>query len=481
MITQGARVGRGRGRRRGHHPEPVDPGHRRRDRRGAGPGSRPALVAWRCRPSRRREFPGGEFFLPCVLVIKRLDRRAAPRQGAAERHPPRARGLRVTAGVPERPARAGRPRWSAIPSVSHHEAAMADRVEAALRALPVARRRARRRQRGGPHRARAGPRGWCSPVTSTPSRRSTATRSRGSRATRSTASGAVDMKGGLAVLLHLAGSLPEPAVDVTWCFYVVRGGRAAAQRARSPLRAAARPARRRRRDPRRAHRWAWSRPGARARCGSESTLARPPGPHGPTLDRAQRHPPPRPGARRRSPATRAAGRCSTAASTPSSSRRSGSEGGVAGNVVPDRGRRSLVNHRFAPDRDRRRGRGRGPRNCSPATSSPATGGRWSTRPPAHRPALDHPVLAAPGGGHRARRRGPSWAGPTWPPSGRTGSRPPTSARATRCWPTPPASMSRRRARAARGGARTHCCGPAGSASRAPASAQSRRRTVTTLP
>ena len=28
------------------------------------------------------------------------------------------------------------------------------------------------------------------------------------------------MKGGLAVLLHLAGCLPEPAVDVTWCFYV---------------------------------------------------------------------------------------------------------------------------------------------------------------------------------------------------------------------------------------------------------------------
>ncbi len=32
--------------------------------------------------------------------------------------------------------------------------------------------------------------------------------------------GAADMKGGLAVFLHLAGSLAEPAVDVTWCFYV---------------------------------------------------------------------------------------------------------------------------------------------------------------------------------------------------------------------------------------------------------------------
>jgi succinyl-diaminopimelate desuccinylase len=31
--------------------------------------------------------------------------------------------------------------------------------------------------------------------------------------------GAADMKGGLAVMLDLAGALPEPAVDVTWCFY----------------------------------------------------------------------------------------------------------------------------------------------------------------------------------------------------------------------------------------------------------------------
>ena len=31
--------------------------------------------------------------------------------------------------------------------------------------------------------------------------------------------GASDMKGGLAVMLHLAATVREPAVDVTWCFY----------------------------------------------------------------------------------------------------------------------------------------------------------------------------------------------------------------------------------------------------------------------
>ena len=32
--------------------------------------------------------------------------------------------------------------------------------------------------------------------------------------------GAADMKGGLAVFLHLAAGIPDPAVDVTWVFYV---------------------------------------------------------------------------------------------------------------------------------------------------------------------------------------------------------------------------------------------------------------------
>ncbi len=105
-----------------------------------------------------------------------------------------------------------------IPSVSHDEGAMADAVQAALELCPwldvervgdnvVARSDFGRSRRvilaghldtvpaaGGNHRPRV--------VGST-----------------LYGLGATDMKGGLAVFLHLAGSITEPAVDVTWCFY----------------------------------------------------------------------------------------------------------------------------------------------------------------------------------------------------------------------------------------------------------------------
>ena len=106
----------------------------------------------------------------------------------------------------------------AIPSVSHHEGAMADAVEAALRLCPwlevdrvgdnvVARTdlgRTRRVLLAG-HLDTVPPAGGNDEP----------------RIEDGTLSGlgAVDMKGGLAVFLHLAGSMPEPAVDVTWCFY----------------------------------------------------------------------------------------------------------------------------------------------------------------------------------------------------------------------------------------------------------------------
>jgi succinyl-diaminopimelate desuccinylase len=105
----------------------------------------------------------------------------------------------------------------AIPSVSHHEAALADHVEAALRACAhlevtrlddtvVARTglgRARRVVLAGhldtvPPFGDGGPRVEGDVVWGL---------------------GAVDMKGGLAVLLDLAQSVPDPEVDVTYVFY----------------------------------------------------------------------------------------------------------------------------------------------------------------------------------------------------------------------------------------------------------------------
>jgi succinyl-diaminopimelate desuccinylase len=105
----------------------------------------------------------------------------------------------------------------AIPSVSHHEAAMADAVEAALRLCPwlsvervgdnvVARTELGRRTRV----VLAGH------LDTVPPSDDDAPRVVGSTLY---GVGSVDMKGGLAVLLHLAGSVPEPTTDVTWCFY----------------------------------------------------------------------------------------------------------------------------------------------------------------------------------------------------------------------------------------------------------------------
>ncbi len=105
----------------------------------------------------------------------------------------------------------------AIPSESRSEAAMADAVEAALRLCPwlavdrigdnvVARTslgRPRRLMLAG-HLDTVPGAGNEVPVVEDGVVRGL---------------GAADMKGGLAVFLHLAGAIPEPAVDVTWCFY----------------------------------------------------------------------------------------------------------------------------------------------------------------------------------------------------------------------------------------------------------------------
>jgi len=71
MITQGARVGRGSVLGEGTILNPsipvIDAGSGEELGRGHVPPWSVAVQA-----SRRREFPGGEFFLPCVLVLRRL-------------------------------------------------------------------------------------------------------------------------------------------------------------------------------------------------------------------------------------------------------------------------------------------------------------------------------------------------------------------------------------------------------------------------
>jgi succinyl-diaminopimelate desuccinylase len=107
----------------------------------------------------------------------------------------------------------------AIPSVSHFEGPMADAVEAALRLCPwleverVGDNVVARTDLGRRHRVLlAGHLDTVPPVGGNEEPRVEEETLYGL--------GSVDMKGGLAVFLHLAGTIPEPAVDVTWCFYV---------------------------------------------------------------------------------------------------------------------------------------------------------------------------------------------------------------------------------------------------------------------
>jgi len=71
MVTQGARVGRGSVVGEGTILNPSIPVI---DAETGEELSRGHIPAWSVavQASRRREFPGGEYFLPCVLVIKRL-------------------------------------------------------------------------------------------------------------------------------------------------------------------------------------------------------------------------------------------------------------------------------------------------------------------------------------------------------------------------------------------------------------------------
>jgi succinyl-diaminopimelate desuccinylase len=105
----------------------------------------------------------------------------------------------------------------AIPSVSHHESALADHVESALRsrsALPV--------RRIGPNVVARSDFGLPTRVVlaghldTVPVNGNAAARVDGDTLW---GLGSADMKGGLAVMLELATGVVEPAVDVTYVFY----------------------------------------------------------------------------------------------------------------------------------------------------------------------------------------------------------------------------------------------------------------------
>jgi succinyl-diaminopimelate desuccinylase len=106
----------------------------------------------------------------------------------------------------------------AIPSVSHVEGPMADAVEAALRLCPwleverVGDNVVARTDLGRSYRVlMAGHLDTVPPTSGNEEPRIVDGTLYGV--------GSADMKGGLAVFLHLAGTVPEPGVDVTWCFY----------------------------------------------------------------------------------------------------------------------------------------------------------------------------------------------------------------------------------------------------------------------
>ena len=203
--------------------------------------------------------------------------------------------------------------------------------------------------------------------------------------------GSADMKGGLAVMLALAETVPEPAVDVTYVFYAgeevaaEHNGLAHLSRDRPDLLAGdvailGEPT------------------GGELEAGCQGTLrmevtpAGRPGPHRPTVDGPQRHPPPRARCCAAVEASRSAGRCIQGCEYREALQAVLVAGGVAGNVVPDAATVTL-NHRFAPDRTDAEAADEVAALARSASSRTATRSPSSTARRRRPPGLDNPMLA----------------------------------------------------------------------------------------
>ena len=201
-------------------------------------------------------------------------------------------------------------------------------------------------------------------------------------------------------------TVPAPAVDVTYVLLRVRGGGPAAQRAR-PAGG--------RRGP---SSWPPTPPcsaeptGRRRRGGCQGTMRagrvarRSPGPHGAAVDGGQRRAPPGPGARRARALRADAVSCSTAASTPSSSRRWASKAGWPATWCPTEAV-VTINYRFAPDRDVAAAEADGPpaARATPSIPAPVTPGRGRRRrrgAAGARPPVAGALVAATGQPPRAK-------------------------------------------------------------------------------